>query len=258
MQVDPDNRLVADELEGEWNRRLRLLADAQEEYERQRHADRTEVDDEQRQRILALATDFPRLWQAAGTPHRDRKRMVRLLVEDVTLVKGTAITVHVRFRGGATRTLTLAPPLSAWALRKTSPDVVAEVDRLLEDYTEKQIAQLLTERGFRSGTGKPIDPLMVGRVRQHYGLAPRYERLRDRGLLTMAEVARTFGICSATAKVWRRAGLLRAHAYNDKPQYLFERPGADAPMRYRWKGLSAWARRRRSAPQPTSEVQYAT
>jgi DNA invertase Pin-like site-specific DNA recombinase len=258
MQVDPENRLVADELEAEWNRRLRTLTEAQDEYERQRHADRAAVDEEQRRRILALATDFPRLWQAPGTADRERKRMVRLLLDDVTLIKGTPITVHVRFRGGATRTLTLAPPLSAWALRKTSPAVVAEVDRLLDDYTEKQIAALLSERGFRSGTGKPINPMMVSRVRQHYGLTPRYQRLRDRGLLTMAEVARTFGICLATAKVWRRAGLLRAHAYDDKPQYLFEPPGAAAPTRYKWKGLSAWTRQRRSAPQSTSEVQYAT
>ena len=100
--------------------------------------------------------------------------------------------------------------------------------------------------------------MMVSRVRQRYGLTPRYQRLRDRGLLTMAEVAQIFGICLATTKVWRRAGLLRAHAYDDKPQYLFEPPGADAPTRYTWKGLSAWARRRRSAPQPTSEAQYAT
>jgi hypothetical protein len=56
--------------------------------------------------------------------------------------------------------------------------------------------------------------------------------------------------------VWRRAGLLRARAADDKPHYLFEPSGADAPRRYKWKGLSAWARRRRSAPQPTNEVQY--
>jgi DNA invertase Pin-like site-specific DNA recombinase len=256
MQVDPDHRLVADELEAEWNRRLRALTDAQDEYERQRQADQAALDEEQRRRILALATDFPRLWQAPGTPDRERKRMVRLLLDDVTLVKGTPITVHVRFRGGATRTLTLPPPLPAWALRKTSPEVVTEVDRLLEDYTEAQIARLLTERGLRSGTGQPINPLMVGRVRQHYGLRPRYQRLRARGLLTMAEVARTFGICRATVKVWRRAGLLRGHPYDDKPQYLFEPPGADAPIRYKWKGLSAWARRRRSPSHPTNEVQY--
>jgi DNA invertase Pin-like site-specific DNA recombinase len=258
MQVDPDNRLVADELEAEWNRRLRILTEAQEEYERQRQADRAALDDEQRRRILALATDFPRLWQASGTPQRERKRMVRLLLDDVTLIRGASITVHVRFRGGATRTLTLPPPLPAWALRKTSPEVIAEVDRLLDDHTEKQIAELLTARGFRSGTGQPINPMMVSRVRQRYGLTPRYQRLRQRGLLTMEEVAQIFGICRATAKVWRRAGLLRAHAYDDKPQYLFEPPGVDAPSRYTWKGLSAWARRRRSTPQPTKEVQCAT
>jgi hypothetical protein len=255
MQVDPDNRLVADELEAEWNRRLRALTEAQEEYERQRQADRAVVDGEQRRRILALATDFPRLWQAPGTPDRERKRMVRLLLDDVTLVKGTPVNVHVRFRGGATKSLTLPPPLPAWALRKTSPEVVAEVDRLLDDYTDGQIARLLTERGFRSGAGKPVDPMMVCRVRQHYGLTPRYRRLRERGLLTMAEFARTVGISHATVKIWRRAGLLRGHPFDDRGQCLFERPGPDAPTRYKWKGLSAWARQRRSAPQPTNEVQ---
>jgi hypothetical protein len=178
------------------------------------------------------------------------------LRQDVTLIKGTPITVHVCFRSGATRTLTLPPPLPAWALRKTSAEVVAEVDRLLDDYTEAQIARLLTQRGFRSGAGQPINPMMVSRVRQRYGLRPRYQRLRERGLLTMAEIARAFGICLTTAKVWRRAGLLRGHPYDDKPQCLFEPPGANAPIRYKWKGLSAWARRRRSAPQPASEVQY--
>jgi DNA invertase Pin-like site-specific DNA recombinase len=255
MQVDPDNRLVADELEAEWNRRLRAVTEAQEEYERQRHADRAALDEEQRRRIMALATDFPRLWQSAGTPDRERKRMVRLLLEDVTLVKGTPITVHVRFRGGATRTLTLPPPLPAWALRKTSPEVVAEVDRLLDDYTEAQIARILTERGFRSGTGKAVNPMMVSRVRQRYGLRPRYQRLRERGLLTLAEAARALRISPATLKVWRGAGLLRAHRYDDKPCYLFEAPGGDAPTRYKWKGISAWVRRRRSALQPTNEVQ---
>jgi hypothetical protein len=143
-------------------------------------------------------------------------------------------------------------------LRKTSPEVVAEIDRLLDDHTEKEITGLLTERGFRSGTGKRIDSMMVMRVRRRYGLTPRFQRLRARGLLTLDEVAQRFGICTSTAKEWRWASLLRAHAYNDKPEYLFEHPGDDPPTRYTWKGLSTWARQRRSATQPISEVQYAT
>jgi hypothetical protein len=83
MQVDPANRLVADSLEADWNTRLRALADAQEEYHRRRTADRVAVDDNERKRILALATDFPAVWRDADTPKRERKRMLALLIEDL-------------------------------------------------------------------------------------------------------------------------------------------------------------------------------
>jgi hypothetical protein len=101
--------------------------------------------------------------------------MARLLVEDVTLVREKQITAHVRFRGGATQTLMVPLPLPAWALRQTSPEVIAEVDRLLDEHTETEIARVLTERGFRSGMGKSIKPLMVWRVRCHYKLKSRYQ-----------------------------------------------------------------------------------
>jgi DNA invertase Pin-like site-specific DNA recombinase len=256
MRVDPNNRLVADSLEADWNDKLRALNEAQERYRQQHEADCAALTDEQRARILALAQDVPRLWRDPGTPNRERKRMLRLIIEDVTLVKGQALVVHVRFRGGATRTLTLPRPAPAWALRQTSPEVVAEIDRLLDEYTDVQIARELTERGFRSGTGKPVDIMMVVRVRDHYHLKSRYERLRERGLLTLADVAAALNISTATAKAWRRAGLLRAHAYNDKNQYLYEAPGADAPKRYAWKGLTRWNRERRFRSHPPHEVQY--
>ena len=255
MRVDPNNRLVADSLEADWNDKLRLLDDAQERYRQQHEADQVALNDEQRARILALAQDVPRLWHDAATPDRERKRMLRLIIEDVTLVKGKELVVHVRFRGGATRTLTLPRPAPAWALRQTSPEVIAEIDHLLDDHTDVDIARVLTERGFRSGMGKPIDIMMVARVRDHYHLKPRYDRLRERGLLTLDEVARALGISTATAKQWRLAGLLQAEAYNDKNQYLYERPGPNAPTRYAWKGIRRWQRQRRSRSHPTHEVQ---
>jgi hypothetical protein len=134
--------------------------------------------------------------------------------------------------------------------------VVAEIDRLLADYTDVQIAHVLTERGFRSGTGKPATIMMVARVRDHYHLQSRYDRLRDRGLLTLAEVARALHISTATAKQWRLAGLLTAHAYNDKNQYLYEPPGPGAPVRHKPKGITRWIIERRSRSNPTHEVQY--
>ena len=124
LRVDPDNRLVADSLEADWNDKLRALAEAQQEYERRREQDRRIFTEEQRESILALATDFPRLWRDPNTPDRERKRMVRLLIEDATLLRGQSITLHLRFRGGANRTLVVSQPLRAWELRMTSPEVV--------------------------------------------------------------------------------------------------------------------------------------
>jgi DNA invertase Pin-like site-specific DNA recombinase len=256
LRVDPENRLVADELEAEWNRKLRALTEAQEEHERQRKGDQTLLDETQRARVLALATDLPKLWNEPSTPDRERKRMARLLIEDVTLVKASEITAHVRFRGGATTTLRLPLPLPAWAQRKTSPEVIAEVDRLLDDHTDMEIAGILTERGFRSGTGQAVSYFMVARVRHAYRLKPRYQRLRARGMLTLAEVARKLGIATETAKGWRRVGLLRAHAYNDKGQYLYDPPGPEAPLPYKWKGIERQRRIRRSASNPANGVQY--
>ena len=81
---------MADSLEAEWNAKLRALQDARDAYERQRDADRLIVDSEQQGKILALATDLPAVWTDPATPHRDRKRMLALLVEDVTLIKRPA------------------------------------------------------------------------------------------------------------------------------------------------------------------------
>jgi hypothetical protein len=107
ITFDPDNRLVADSLEAEWNSKLRMLTETQQEREHQRQRDRQALSDEQRAAILALAKDFPRLWCDPNTPDRERKRMTRLLVEDVTLLRAENIALHIRFKGGATKTLTV-------------------------------------------------------------------------------------------------------------------------------------------------------
>ena len=235
MRVDPDHRLVAASLEAEWNERLRALEEAQREYEQQHKKDRMIQDEETRSQLLALARDFPRLWRDPDTSDRDRKRMLRLLIEDVTLVKGNEITAGVRFRGGATKVLTLPLPLPAWKLRQTSPAVLTEIDRLLDDCTDVQIAAILTERGYRSGEDKRINAAMVWRLRREHGLKTRYERLREKGMLALAEIAAKLDLAYGTAKVWNGVGYLRGHPYNDRGQCLFEPPGPDTPLKYKQK-----------------------
>jgi len=235
LRVDPDNRLVADSLEADWNQKLRALDAAQEEYEHQCQAEGVLLDEQKRAQVLALATDFPRLWRDPATPQRERKRMVRLLIEDVTLVKQDEVVGHIRFCGGAARTITLPLPLPIWQLRVTPPEVVKEIDRLLDLHTDAEIASILNQRGLRSYEGKAFNRLRVRDIRQSHGLVDRFTRLRAGGMLTLSETATTLGVCTDTVKLWRRRGLLSAHAYSEKREYLFEPPGQDAPLKGKWK-----------------------
>jgi hypothetical protein len=256
LQVDPANRLVADELEAQWNRALQAVVEAQETYDRQRHADRLSVDADTRARILALATDFPRLWADPLTPDRERKRMVRLLLEDVTLVKTVeGLTAHLRFRGGATTTLTLARQLNAWQLRETSTEIVALIDQLLDDYTDNGVATMLNARGYLSGMGRPFHGRIVQHIRRDYQLRSRYARLRARGLLTRDEIADALHVSSSTVTIWGRHGLLRRHVSNDKGECLYEPLGPHTPIKMQGRRLSD--RQHHNVPSDhANEVQY--
>ncbi|MGI9305614.1 MAG: recombinase family protein [Gammaproteobacteria bacterium] len=235
MRVDPSNRLVADALEADWNAKLRTLEQAHDEYTRQSTADRAGLDEQTQARILALSNDFGKLWRDPAVPDRERKRMLRLLIEDVTLTKGKELSVNVRFRGGATRSLTLPLPLTSAQLRKTSPALIDAIDQLLEDHTDSQIAAIVNKRGLHSGEGKPLHRLMVRRLRLTYGLKSRHDRLREKGYLTIDEITERLGVCRDTVHTWRRSGRLTAAAYSDRGDYLFEPPGLDAPSKYKRK-----------------------
>jgi DNA invertase Pin-like site-specific DNA recombinase len=231
LHVDPANRLVADSLESDWNEKLRALTAAQEQYEQQRRQDCAIADEQQRDRIAALASDFPRLWHNPGTPDVERKRMVRLLLADVTLVRGDQITVHIRFNGGATKTLELPRPLTAWELRTTPAEIVAEIDRLTEHHTDKKIVQILNERGALSGCGQRFNSRIIARLRREYNLKPRYDRLREKGLLTLEEMSQRLEINPKCVITWRNHGLLRGYPVNDRDDWLYEDPGVNPPRK---------------------------
>ena len=229
LAVDPTNRLVADSLEADWNNALRELADATDEYERAKASAAGPLTAQQQARITALAADIPALWTNPDTPQRERKRMARLLLQDVTISRGDHITVHIRLKGGQDHSLKLPLPLASWQLRKTPDDVVAAIDGLTEQHTDSQIAAILEQRGFTSGTGQPLHARIIRQIRDAYQLRSHTQRLRDAGLLTLNEIARQLDINPRTVKSWRNAGLLTGHFANDKGEYLYELPSPDLP-----------------------------
>jgi len=235
LKVDPDNRLVADALEADWNAMLRALAAAQEAYEKAAAADMSLVSNTERAELLTLATDFPRLWRDPRTQMKDKKRMLRLLIEDVTLTKGDTVHVDIRFVGGATRSLDLPLPKSCVELRTTDAEVVNEIDRLIDTYTDKEIAEVLNERGVRTVITTPWTAARIGRLRAIYRLSDRRTRLLAQGLLTPQDVAARHVVVISTVHLWRRRGLLHAHPINDRGDFLYEIPPEDLPAKFAHK-----------------------
>jgi hypothetical protein len=224
MYVDPANRLVADSLEAEWNGKLRALADAQDNYERQRNADGNVPDEAKRMRLFALAHDFPAIWNDPKTPQRARKRMMGLLIDDVTLIRGAQITVHVRFRGGRTNTLSVPLPLNAWQGRKTPEHIIDLIDELLERHTDAQVVDLLNERGCVTGAGDKFSIESLHWIRYSKGLMSHKVRLRKAGMITPKEIVTRFGVSYSTVDTWRKKGFLHSRKCNDKGDWLYCHP----------------------------------
>lgn len=226
MRVDPNNRLVADTLECDWNEKLRLLAQAKEDCERQRQGDAARLGEKQRAKIQALAEDFPKLWNDPKTLDRDRKRMARLLLEDVTLRRGEDIHVQVRFKGGARRELRLPLPKTVGELKKTKPEIVAEIERLSEGHTDGEIARLLNDRGWVSSDGCVFTLRIVNRLRRDYKVKSLGGHLRAQGWLTVGEVAALLECDQTCVNHWRKTGLLVGRRFSERRDYLFQRPSA--------------------------------
>ena len=133
---------------------------------------------------------------------------------------------------------------------------MTEIDTLLDQHTEAEIAALLNARGRVSGTGQPFHPALVQKIRKAYGLRSRYDRLREAGLLTLRDIAALLSVSTGTVKTWRDRGLLRAHVYNDKHECLYEHPGASPPVKAQGHKLADRRQFPQVAANPTQEVQY--
>src|SRR6266480_4086501 len=176
--------------------------------------------------------------------------MVRLLIEDVTIRKGEHVQLDVRFRGGMSKTLMLPLPLSYCESHKQNPAMVAEMDRLLDDYNYADVARILNEKGFETGDGLPLTSPAVGYIRTAYRLESRFDRLRKRGMLTIFEIARRCGVSTNTISDWRRKSRIRGHVFSMRMVARFRTPDMGGRKPVRFLGFRARLRPRNASPIP--------
>jgi hypothetical protein len=133
-------------------------------------------------------------WNDSQTTVRERKRAVRFLIEDVTVHKTDQIVAHIRFKGGATQTINVPLPPPFAQSRLTAPSRLAAIDRLLDEYTDAQVAEHLNQQGYRTFDGLLFHSMHVSQLRHHHGLADRSTHLRAQGLLTAEELAHSYRV----------------------------------------------------------------
>jgi len=221
MKVDPDNRLVATVLEAEWNTKLRELEEARAIEERHNQSDQHQVSTEERVEIEGTPERFRQFWIDPKTTTRERKRAVRLVIEDVTVHKSNQIVAHIRFKGGATQTIMVPFPPPFAQSRLTAPDILAAMDRLLEESTDAEVAEQVNQQGYHTFDGLLFESIHVSQLRRHHRIPDRYARLRAQGMLTAAELASHYGVSAQV--IWRRyhQGRIAGVRYNDRGSCLF-------------------------------------
>jgi excisionase family DNA binding protein len=202
---DPENRLVARSLEDRWEQKLRELQDAEAEL-----AERSVAAPEpSRQRIEALACDLPALWAANSTSDRDRKRLLRSLIADVTLTSDPhepRVRVGIRWQSGAAEQHTITRPEGI--IRRTPPQALDLVRRLGPHRGNAEIAAELNAGGLHTATGRPFDARAISQLRTDHRFPPR-SLLRD-DELTVNQVAERLRVSPHTIYYWISHGQLAA------------------------------------------------
>jgi DNA invertase Pin-like site-specific DNA recombinase len=219
---EPENRLVARELERRWNEKLRAVAELEAVYRQEQERGLVPLTDEEKATVRQLVGDVRALWQAAETQMEERKRLVRCLIREVVLLKdeqprgkGGITTIRIGWCSGAWNEVHARRP-SAADLAGTPPAVLERIRTLAQQHPDDQVAAILNAEGLTTRTGLPWTYLRVGQVRFRQGIptacpiVPKGVGPRGDGLVPIGAVMEQVGISRSVVSDWCRCGFLHA------------------------------------------------
>lgn len=209
LACEPENRLVARTLEARWEARLGDVADAEAALAAQRSA-RPELPAPEQ--LAATAADLPALWASPATSDRDRKRLLRALLADVTITPSadepSRILVGLHWKSGACQQVAATRRKNAIQLRSTDPAAIELARRTGPHMDNAALAAALNDAGHRTGTGQPFDATAAGNLRNYHRIP--YPGLLEDGELTPRQVAGLAGVSTGTVHYWINSGYLAA------------------------------------------------
>ena len=211
--IEPENRLVARTLETEWEKRLRDLAAAETELKRRERQRPGALSPEERDQLRSLGSDLRKVWTAPTTTDRDRKELLRALLEEVMVtVDRPQHRAHLtlRWRGGALTELDLDLPRSQPRGIRTDEDTLSLLGRLAALYPDDVIAGILNRQGRKTATGERFTANQVGGLRRYHGI-PRFQppaELPTGPLVPIRKAAEILGIYPSTVHRWLNDGFI--------------------------------------------------
>jgi len=211
--IEPENRLVARTLETEWEKRLRDLAAAEAELKRREQQCSRALSPEEKDQLRSLGSDLRKVWTAPTTTDRDRKELLRALLEEVMVtVDRPQHRAHLtlRWRGGALTELDLSLPRSQPRGIRTDEDTLSLLSRLAALYPDDVIAGILNRQGRKTATGERFTANQVGSLRRYHNI-PRFQPPAEPPtgeLVPIRKAAQILGIYPSTVHRWLNDGFI--------------------------------------------------
>ena len=226
--VEPENRLVARELERRWNDHLRVVAELEGEYRRERERGLSPLTEEDKAALRRLVGDVPALWHAAATTMEERKRLLRCLIHEVILqrdevTKGAAgtTTIRIGWRSGAWTEIAARRPGSSEHLATPAP-VLERIRTLAQHASDEHIAALLNADGLATRMGLPWTAQRVYHIRSYQGIPTACPLLahgpaaRGDGLVPLRTAAARLGVVPTALAHWWKWGFIQAEQHGDR------------------------------------------
>jgi len=211
--VEPENRLVARTLETEWENKLHDQRAAEAELARKEQEQRLQLSDLQREQIRALGSDLKRVWDAPTTTDRDRKELLRSLLEEVkikVLPDESKAHLVLRWKTSAVSELDVLWRSPRPAPIRTDEETLELMRRLAVHHPDTVIAGVLNRQGRKTARGEAFTANRVASLRSHWKI-PCYQapaKLAQGELLTVEAAAHQLGIAASTLLRWLNDGFI--------------------------------------------------
>ena len=201
-EVDPSNRLVASTLEKRWNDALVNLEKTKQEFETFKSKHLIIATPDQKTKIEKLANDLPKLWNANTTQNQDRKRILRLLINDITIKrKSDIVLLHIRWRGGATDSIHVDVNKKYRDQHLYSEEFIETLRKLSKTHNNHEILSELNKIGFKTKKkSKPLSIRIIREIRRRHNI-PKYSLKRSEEV-TIKDLTQKFGISYYVVKKW--------------------------------------------------------